>query len=348
MGKDRQVRLFRFSSGKLHRKYDESLAVINKSQKEQESAIFKLDTMEFGRRMTLERELDSTETAQPSNVVFDESGNFIMYSSMLGIKLVNTITNKVVKVLGKAESTRFLKLALYQGKTKGSAAFETLQVNAQPDPTLLCTAYKKNRFYLFTRREPDVEEESMTTGRDVLNERPTKEDASLPKPTINRRLGRGAILHTTMGDIHMQLFPDECPKTVENFTVHSKNGYYTNVIFHRVIKGFVIQTGDPRGDGTGGESIWGGEFEDEIVKTLRHDRPGTVSMANAGSGTNASQFFITAMSCPSLDNKHTVFGRVTKGMDIVTAINLVKTNRHDRPEEDVRIQSITILYTDSE
>ncbi len=86
MGKDRQVRLFRFTSGKLHRKYDESLAVTNKIQKEQESAIFKLDTMEFGRRMTLEKELDNTDSMPPSNVVFDESGNFIMYSTMLGIK----------------------------------------------------------------------------------------------------------------------------------------------------------------------------------------------------------------------------------------------------------------------
>ncbi len=99
-----------------------------------------------------------------------------------------------------------------------------------------------------------------------------------------------------MGDIHIRLFPQECPKTVENFVRHSKNGYYNNLIFHRVlnifkfqvIKDFMIQTGDPNGDGTGGESIWGGEFEDEFHSTLKHDRPFTVSMANAGPNTNGS------------------------------------------------------------
>ena len=121
-------------------------------------------------------------------------------------------------------------------------------------------------------------------------------------------LPRGAVLHTTKGDITLKLFPDECPRTVENFTTHAKNCYYDGVIFHRIIKGFMLQTGDPLGkdrcshgymlqaamefrtdlicvlpgDGTGGESIWGGEFEDEFHKTLRHDRPGILSMANAG------------------------------------------------------------------
>lgn len=93
----------------------------------------------------------------------------------------------------------------------------------------------------------------------------------------------------------MKLFASECPKTVENFCVHSKNGYYNGHIFHRVIKGFMIQTGDPTGTGTGGTSIWGGDFKDEFVSTLKHDRPYTVSMANAGANTNGSQFFITVL-----------------------------------------------------
>jgi peptidylprolyl isomerase domain and WD repeat-containing protein 1 len=128
--------------------------------------------MEFGRRVTVEKEIDNTESIPPSTAVFDESGNFVMYPTMLGIKrtlqsytianhciVVNTYTNRVVKVLGKAEgSTRFLRMVLYQGKTKGSAVLETLQANAAPDPTLICTAFKKNRFYMFTRREPNVEE----------------------------------------------------------------------------------------------------------------------------------------------------------------------------------------------
>lgn len=96
-----------------------------------------------------------------------------------------------------------------------------------------------------------------------------------------------------MGDIFIILFPEECPKTCENFLTHAKNGYYNSVIFHRVIKGFMVQTGDPLGDGTGGESIWGSHFEDEFSANLNHEKPFMVSMANAGPNTNGSQFFIT-------------------------------------------------------
>lgn len=90
---------------------------------------------------------------------------------------------------------------------------------------------------------------------------------------------KGCIIRTTMGDIHCRLYPEECPKTVENFTTHAKNGYYDGVIFHRVIKSFMLQTGDPLGDGTGGQSIWGGEFDDEFHRNLRHDRPYVLSAA---------------------------------------------------------------------
>ena len=111
-------------------------------------------------------------------------------------------------------------------------------------------------------------------------------------------------LHTSLGDITIQLYLNECPKTCENFVTHCRDGYFNGLLFHRVIKGFMIQTGDPLGDGTGGESIWGNEFEDEFHPTLKHDRPYTVSMANAGPNTNGSQFFVTlvrrepfALSC---------------------------------------------------
>lgn len=110
-----------------------------------------------------------------------------------------------------------------------------------------------------------------------------------------QKLYNSATVHTTRGDIHLKLFGTECPKSVENFCVHSKNGYYNGHIFHRVIKGFMVQTGDPTGTGTGGESIWGGDFKDEFHPSLRHDRPYTLSMANAGPNTNGSQFFITVL-----------------------------------------------------
>lgn len=110
-----------------------------------------------------------------------------------------------------------------------------------------------------------------------------------------------------MGDIHIQLFPGECPKAVENFCVRSRNGYYNGHTFHCIIKDFVIQTGYPTGTGMGGESVWG-EYEGEFHSALQHDRPYTLSMANAGMNTNGSQFFITVVPMPWLDNKHVVFG----------------------------------------
>ena len=156
-------------------------------------------------------------------------------------------------------------------------------------------------------------------------------------------LPRMACVNTSYGEIHLKLFPEECPKTVENFTTHARNGYYNGVIFHRVIKGFMLQTGDPLGDGTGGDSIWGHEFEDEFHRSLRHDRPYTLSMANAGPNTNGSQFFITTAPTTWLDNKHTVFGRVVHGTDVVQGIEKVKCDKSDKPIADIKILSIVCM-----
>ncbi|PQQ12619.1 hypothetical protein Pyn_37994 [Prunus yedoensis var. nudiflora] len=247
---------------------------------------------------------------------------------------------------------RFLRIALYQGDRSSKkvrkipAAAANVNESKEPltDPTLICCAFKKHRIYLFSQREPE-EPEDATKGRDIFNEKPPADEllaASDIGKSVTTSLPDNVILHTTMGDVHMKLYPEECPKTVENFTTHCRNGYYDNLIFHRVIKGFMIQTGDPLGDGTGGQSIWGREFEDEFHKSLRHDRPFTVSMANAGENTNGSQFFITTVATPWLDNKHTVFGRVIKGMDVVQAIEKVKTDRGDRPQVDVKILNVTV------
>ncbi len=147
-------------------------------------------------------------------------------------------------------------------------------------------------------------------------------------------------MHTSKGDIHVRLFPEECPRTVENFTGHARSGYYRGTTFHRVIKGFMIQGGDPDGDGTGGESIWGGPFEDEFHPKLRHAQPFTLSMANAGPGTNGSQFFITTAPTPHLDDKHTVFGKVIKGFEVVGAIENSPVGTSDRPVTAIKILSI--------
>ena len=180
-----------------------------------------------------------------------------------------------------------------------------------------------------------------------------------------------AVMHTNIGDIKIKLFPEKAPKTVENFVTHSKNGYYNGLKFHRVINDFMIQGGDPRGNGTGGESIWGGSFPDEFDPEL-HNLRGALSMANSGPNTNGSQFFIVQArevpanmleqmrdledngfpaditaayaelgGTPWLDFRHTVFGQVTDGMDVVDKIAAVETN-NDVPCKDVIISSIDI------
>lgn len=293
---DRKIRLFEFATGKLSRTYDESLRTIEEMQ-QAGTALHKLEDNDFKRRLTQERDVESSSFRDKVNIVFDESGHFIIYGSILGVKVLNTYTNQVVKLYGKDEGFRALNLAIYQGQPqkKGVTTVEMaassnplLQESETRDPILFATGVGKVRFYMFTN-----EEDISKSTRDVHNEKPTMlgggKKAAEEKKT---ETGTAAIIHTTYGDIHIRLFPDAAPKAVENFVTHSKRGYYNNTIFHRVIRKFMIQCGDPLGDGTGGESIWGREFEDEF-STLKHDKPYTVSMANAGPNTNGSQFFIT-------------------------------------------------------
>ncbi|MGE5436723.1 MAG: peptidylprolyl isomerase [Syntrophothermus sp.] len=152
-----------------------------------------------------------------------------------------------------------------------------------------------------------------------------------------------AQIKTNMGDIEIELFADKTPKTVKNFVLLAKAGYYNGIIFHRVIDGFMIQGGDPTGTGAGGTSIYGEKFEDEINPALKHDAPGVLSMANAGPNTNGSQFFITLVPTPHLNGKHTVFGKVIKGMDIVQKIGKVKTDQRDRPLSPVTMEQVNII-----
>ncbi|WML59239.1 peptidylprolyl isomerase [Neobacillus sp. PS2-9] len=177
-------------------------------------------------------------------------------------------------------------------------------------------------------------------------------------------------METSMGKIKIKLFPEYAPKAVENFVKHSEEGYYDGLIFHRVINDFMIQGGDPNGNGTGGESIYGNPFEDEFSNNLFNLR-GALSMANSGANTNGSQFFIVQKTSldpsmksemekagypkemieaydknggtPWLDHKHTVFGQVVEGMDIVDKIANTPVDPKDKPEKDVIIKKITVL-----
>ena len=147
-----------------------------------------------------------------------------------------------------------------------------------------------------------------------------------------------ATLHTSEGAIELELYPDDAPKTVENFVKLSRDGFYDGVIFHRVIPDFMIQGGDPTGTGTGGP---GYEFEDEFNQHLVVR--GALAMANAGPNTNGSQFFIvTAEATPWLDGKHTVFGKVTSGMDVVDRISEAERDANDRPRTSITIDRVEL------
>jgi cyclophilin family peptidyl-prolyl cis-trans isomerase len=152
-----------------------------------------------------------------------------------------------------------------------------------------------------------------------------------------------ATIKTNMGNIEVKLFEKLTPKTVENFVRLAKEGYYNGIVFHRVIDKFMVQSGDPTGTGRGGQSIWGKSFEDEIVPSLVFDKPGYLAMANAGSNTNGSQFFITVVPTPWLNGHHTIFGEVIGGIDVVYSISKVPTSKPgDRPLKDVIIENIAI------
>ena len=189
-----------------------------------------------------------------------------------------------------------------------------------------------------------------------------------PQLNLENQQGPTAVLKTNQGEIKIQLFPEQAPMTVENFIRLAQKGYYDGTIFHRVISDFMIQGGDPEGNGTGGESIWGNPFEDELSRELFNIR-GALSMANSGPNTNGSQFFIVQNKnmpkryikqmepagypkeiihaykqggTPWLDGRHTVFGQVITGMDVVDKIAKSKKDKMDKPLEDITIESIQV------
>ncbi|KAJ2627100.1 Peptidyl-prolyl cis-trans isomerase cyp15, partial [Coemansia sp. RSA 1694] len=235
---DSAIRVFSIFTGKLYCKHSESISASSAIQHSDETGQLRLDDMEFGRRLAVENELLKSAAGKLSNAVFDESGNFLLFASLVGIKVFSLVTNKVVRVLGKSEPYRFINLALIQGTTASAGSRLDLAASSNPgarpaggNPTLFCTALKRNRFYMFTRNEPD--HSSQEADRDVFNERPTREEASLAIVPAKRQAAESAILRTTLGDIHLVLFPQHTPKAVENFVTHSQDGYFNGVVFHR-------------------------------------------------------------------------------------------------------------------
>ena len=150
-------------------------------------------------------------------------------------------------------------------------------------------------------------------------------------------------LTTTLGDLTLELYPEYAPKAVWNFVRLAQKGYYSDVLFHRNIKNFMAQCGDPTGTGRGGSSIWDKNFEDEFEGPLKHDGRGVVSMANKGKNTNSSQFFVLYRQAPHLDRKHTIFGKVVEGLDVLKALEETPVDDKDRPEEEISVIEAKVL-----
>ncbi len=157
----------------------------------------------------------------------------------------------------------------------------------------------------------------------------SEENKSVKNPIV--------VFETNLGNFELTLKPDVAPKACENFISLVNKGYYNGIVFHRVIKNFMIQGGDPSGNGTGGQSIWGKSFEDECKTDVKFDKPGLLAMANRGPNTNGSQFFITTALTPWLHMRHTIFGEVSTGYDIVKKIESAPTLPGDRPAEPIKI-----------
>ena len=166
-----------------------------------------------------------------------------------------------------------------------------------------------------------------------------KKYAAFPQMSIDQSAGYTANIKTNKGNILIELFPASAPNTVNNFVFLANDGFYDGVIFHRVIPNFMIQGGDPTGTGTSGP---GYKFADEIDGTLEFDKPGILAMANAGPGTNGSQFFITTAPTPHLKGNHTIFGKVLEGQDVADTISTVPSGRGNKPTEPIVIQGVEI------
>ena len=286
--------------------------------------------------------LMDTAYASFNNILFNEDNTILYVALPEGIKMINIKDHSSKLIAGHADaSLRFINISLLT--CPFLLQLDDLKYLSDdaltPQPLLVATAFKSNRFYLFASPEFVP-----TDKRDVINEEliPNADSSQQEQNAVYKNWEdmKGAVLRTSKGDIEIEFYPKQAPLAVQNFITLMMRGYFNNLTFHRVIKGFMIQTGDPRGDGTGGESCWGRVFNDEISSDLKHTHSGIVSMANSGKNTNGSQFFITTVKTQWLDRKHTIFARVTNGMDIVHKIESVETDRKDVPISPVHLVQI--------
>lgn len=271
-GADHKVRIFNITTAKVEVRYDERLKVYASKS----FTKYGMDSIEYGKRAATEREMEDQDqplTDLPSKLVqMDLSEQYLLVSTMIGIKIIDWKRNKLIKVIGQADASqyRFLSFCLCLGDAKMNQQMQlargkgnSIAMGEKKDEVnnsiVVALAYQQRRFYVFSHTDPLLEQEEgsvdTTTNRDIWNEVPTAQDQLLVSEgghggiSQNKNMSK-AILRTTKGDIHIKLFP-EVPKTLENFCEHARSGYYDGVLFHRVISNFMLQTGDPLGDGVG-------------------------------------------------------------------------------------------------
>jgi peptidyl-prolyl cis-trans isomerase B (cyclophilin B) len=204
------------------------------------------------------------------------------------------------------------------------------------------------RAFLFRDEEAQVNEAAQPKGGGVAcnaqvpaaskQEKPTFKNP--PKMQLDLKKSYRVVMRTSCGEVTLQLFDDRTPETVNNFLFLVRKGFYDGLTFHRIVRDFVVQGGDPQGDGSGGP---GYQFEDEIVKGLKFDSIGLLAMANSGPDTNGSQFFITTGDAANLNGKHTIFGTVLEGMDVVSRLNTLDVDENSKPKQTAYIEEITII-----
>ena len=232
-----QMDVYKELHERLQKKEEAELTEENDETKKKKKSLLLLNNVEYSRRLTIEKEFERAELVSSLiNLQFDSSGTFLFYSTLYGIKMLNLRTNAIRQFFGTTENARFARLALFEAQTLAEgSAYSTI---------LFSSAFKKNRFYLFTRNNPADHRSEFENDRDVFNEKPSRDEIlTATEEQALTTLSQSAILHTTMGDIHLRLFPEFAPKTCENFIQHAKQSYYNGCIFHRVIKQFMIQTG---------------------------------------------------------------------------------------------------------
>uniref|UniRef100_A0A669B5C5 RING-type E3 ubiquitin-protein ligase PPIL2 n=1 Tax=Oreochromis niloticus TaxID=8128 RepID=A0A669B5C5_ORENI len=274
----------------------------------------------------------------------------------------NVFSYEAVEQLNIKTKTICIFLVMDEEKAKQDPAYHLKSTNLETRETLaeLYKEYKGDELLASTMKEPQAKKTDKlnaahySTGRvsasftsTAMTPATTHEADAIADDTVRYQYvkKKGYVrLHTNKGDLNLELHCDKVPKAGENFIRLCKKGYYDGTIFHRSIRNFMIQGGDPTGTGTGGESFWGKPFKDEFRPNLSHTGRGILSMANSGPNTNKSQFFITFRSCTYLDRKHTVFGRVVGGFETLTAMENIESDpKTDKPKSEIKIISTTVF-----